>query len=54
MGLGGDFNDIRRPQEKKGRRSRIDASYKGFQEFIAKMNMEEIRYIGRQGTWANN
>lgn len=41
-------------RRKKRGRSRTDASCRGFQDFIEKMNMEGIGYIGRQGTWANN
>lgn len=52
--LGGDFNAIRTPQEKKGGRVRTVASCKGFQDFIAKMQMEEVDYQGQQWTWANN
>lgn len=52
--LGGDFNDIRDPGEKKGGRSRSEASCQGFREFIDKINIEKVVYQGRKWTWANN
>lgn len=42
--LGGDFNDIRNPKEKSGRRPRSEASCKGFREFIEKMNIEKMEF----------
>lgn len=45
--LGGEFNDIRKPQKKIGGRTRSEASYKGFIEFIERMNMEEIEFQGQ-------
>lgn len=38
--LRGDFNDIRNPKEKSGKRPRSEASCKGFREFIENMNIE--------------
>lgn len=52
--LGGDFNEIRHPLEKQGGRVRHEDSCKAFQDFIQKMNMEEVEVQGRQSTWANN
>lgn len=52
--LGGDFNKIRSPLEKKGGRSRSVESCKGFQDFIQHMNMEEKGVQGNQTTWSNN
>lgn len=52
--LGGDLNDIRNPQEKKGGRTWSEASCQGFRDFIRRMDMEEIQYQGSQWTWANN
>lgn len=46
--MGGDFNDIRCPGEKKGQ------SYKSFVNFIQDMSMEEIDYQRRKKTWTNN
>lgn len=52
--LGGDFNDIRYPTEKVGRRTRTEASCQGFRMLIESMEMEEILFQGNQRTWANN
>lgn len=52
--LGGDFNEIRKPHEKIGGRLRTEASCRDFNDFVGSMNMEEIVFRGRQGTWANN
>lgn len=42
--LGGDFNDIRKPDEKKSGRIKTEASCKGFKEFIEKIGMDEIAF----------
>lgn len=52
--LGGDLNDIRTAEEKQGGRRRSELRCKGFNDFIAGMEMEEIGYHGRHWTWANN
>lgn len=52
--LGGDLNDIRQPGEKLEGRPRSEASCRVFNEFVEKMNMEELKVRGRQWTWANN
>lgn len=44
MDLGRDFNDIRYPKKKRGERTSLEASCKGFREFIKKINMEKITY----------
>lgn len=46
--LGGDFNDISPMAEKKGGRQRSEASLRGFNEFVNKMEMEEISFVGRR------
>lgn len=52
--FGGDLNDICRVGEKKGGRDRTESSYKGFKEFIERMEMVEVAFQGRQYIWANN
>lgn len=52
--MGGDFNDIRNSEEKKGGRSRSVASCLGFRDFIKNMRMEEILFQEREVTWTNN
>lgn len=52
--IGGDFNDIRSPEDKRGGRPRLEASCKGFRDLIESLEMEEINYQGRSWTWANN
>lgn len=41
------------PKRREGR-VRSSASSKEFNEFIEKMQMEEIEHQGRNWTWANN
>lgn len=50
MILGRDFNDIRGSEDNKEVRIRSVASYKRFRELIAKMNIEEITYQGKEWT----
>lgn len=47
--LGGDFNDIRCPEDKRRERIRSMANCKGFREFIGKMNIiwRKLRIKGR-------
>lgn len=54
MVFGGDFNDIRNMQEKRGGRRRSDASFQVFNSFITQMGMDEINSVDNQYTWANN
>lgn len=42
----GDFNDIRDQEEKKGGRRRQDCSFWGFRNFIADMEMGEVKFRG--------
>lgn len=39
---GGDFNDIRTSDEKKGERQKSEANLRGFNDFVSKMEMEKI------------
>lgn len=49
--LGGDFNDIRDHEEKRGGSRR----HKGrFQRLIAEMDMGEVKFRGDPFTWVNN
>lgn len=50
----GDLNDIKYQKENKRERIRPEASYKSFREFIEQMDMEEIRFFGKEWTWTNN
>lgn len=52
--FGGDFNDIRNQEEKRGGRRRLDSSFRTFNSFINRMEIEEINSVGRVYTWANN
>lgn len=54
MGKGRDFNEIKEGAEKRGERQRSERSFGFFRNFIRNMNMAEIRYLGRDWTWANN
>lgn len=54
MVLGGDFNDIMEHEENKGRRRRLDLSFRIFNSFITDMEMEELSSVGSMFTWANN
>lgn len=46
--LGGDFNDIRTAAENKGGRQRSEASLRVFNEFVNKMEIEKISFVGRR------
>lgn len=48
--LGGDFNDISFPEEKKRGRARSEEGCKEFLDFIQSMCKEEIEYQGRKWT----
>lgn len=50
----GDFNDIRSHEEKKGGRKRLESSFAGFRNFIAEIEMGDIKFKGESWTWGNN
>lgn len=50
----GDFNDIRGHEEKRGRRRRLESSFRVFNNFIAEMVIEEKSSVSSMVTWANN
>lgn len=52
--LGGEINDIRKADKKRGGRVRSKASFWKFRNFIDEMGMTEISFKGRPWTWANN
>lgn len=52
--LGGDFNDIRQQDEKKGGRRRVESSFQAFNSSINQMGMAEGKSIRALYTWANN
>ncbi|CAA0818874.1 Unknown protein, partial [Striga hermonthica] len=52
--IGGDWNAIRAPEDKCGGRPKTVRDCAGFNEFVAKMEMQEIHCKGHQFTWANN
>lgn len=52
--LGGDLNDIKSQEEKKGGRMRSESSFTDFRDFIADMEMGDIKFRGDAYTWANN
>ncbi|KAK6131005.1 hypothetical protein DH2020_035250 [Rehmannia glutinosa] len=52
--LGGDFNDIRCHEEKRGGNKRADSSFINFNNFISNMAMVEIPLVSGEFTWTNN
>lgn len=52
--LGGDLNDIKSQEEKKGGRVRSKSSFTDFRDFIANMEMSDIKFRGDAYTWVNN
>lgn len=41
-------------ERRKGGRLRSNGSFRNFREFIKDMSIGEIKYAGREWTWANN
>lgn len=54
MSDGGDFNDIKNRKEKQGGNERLESSFLVFKNFIAEMEMGDLKYKGDPFTWANN
>lgn len=52
--IGGDFNYIRKHEEKMGGRRKNDRSFDSFRSFIDGMGMGEVKFRGASYTWANN
>lgn len=52
--LGGDFNTILRPTEKRGGLDPDIASIQDFQECLLDSNLSEINFEGNEFTWCNN
>lgn len=52
--LGGDFNDIRKNDEKIGGRRKNENSFRCFRNFIVEMIIGDIRFKENISTWANN
>lgn len=52
--LGGDFNNIGDHEEKNGGRRRQEGSFWGFRNFIADMEIGEVKFRGHVFTWLNN
>lgn len=50
----GDFNDIKAHKNKKGGKKRLESSFADFRNFIAKMEMGDIKFRGESWTWTNN
>lgn len=50
----GDFNDIKNNEEKRGGRRRSESSFSDFRDFIAKIEMGDMKFKGETFTWANN
>lgn len=48
------MNEMRENWEKKRGIGRSVGSFRRFNDFIHTMNMEEVRFVGREWTWANN
>lgn len=45
---------LKNKDEKKGEKERLDSSFQDFRNFIADMNMGDIKVRGDIYTWANN
>lgn len=54
MGNGETLMKLELLMRKKGGRQRSEVSLRWFNDFVSSMVMEEIRYVGRKWTWANN
>lgn len=52
--VGGDFNDIKNQEEKKGGNARLEGSFSGFRNFILDMGMGDLGFKGDMFTWVNN
>lgn len=52
--IGGDFHDIKAHEEKNGGRKILESSFVDFRNFIADMNMGEIKSRGGSYNWTNN
>lgn len=52
--IGGDFNDILGPKDKRGGRKGTESSFWPFRNFVRNMEMEEVTFKGKRWAWANN
>ncbi|CAA0841468.1 Unknown protein, partial [Striga hermonthica] len=52
--IGGDWNAICSVEEKRGGRKKNELELRGFNNFIAQMEMQEVLMTGHQFTWGNN
>lgn len=52
--LGGNLNDIKNNEKKKGGSLKTEHSFMNFRNFLADMEMGDIRVRGEAFTWANN
>ncbi|CAA0819968.1 Unknown protein, partial [Striga hermonthica] len=50
----GDWNDLSKPDDKRGGRLRSQSSCLGFKTFISNMGMTELFHKGHPFTWGNN
>lgn len=46
--MGGDFNDIIGPDDKKGGKEKAESSFLPFRSFLSKMAKEVLPYKGRR------
>lgn len=51
--FGGDFNEIKCQEEKRGGLVRPESSFQMFRNFIAAMEMGDLGFKGQSFTWAN-
>lgn len=52
--LGGDLNNIKSQEEKEGGRVRSESKFTDFRDFIADMEMGDIKFRRDAYTWVNN
>ena len=50
----GDFNEIVKIEEMKGRRQRPERQMKAFREVLDHYGLIDLRYVGSKFTWCNN
>lgn len=51
--MGGDFNEIKNVEERKGC-SRKDRGMRDFNNFMSKLEVSDLPMLGRQFTWSNS
>lgn len=52
--VGGDFNDIKNHEKKKGEKKRPKSRFCDFKNFVSEMGIVDIMFKGEICTWINN